>query len=190
MPAFGGFLKLAKPAKVPSFGARSGGEGSFASLGATSASVIPLAGSAASSVPDINLARSGAVSAARSRSIGHLNLSQPLGSSAARAEAVPSSNHATSRVLRISIHCDHYVGSLDHRGDLAARLDAQIVDRFVGDRGCHDLAVADIDADVCRRRTLLDLDNGAPDLVACTDAHDDPSKCSATPIRAGHVAAG
>src|SRR5260221_9251478 len=30
-PALGAFLKLAKPAKVPSFGARSGGEGSLAS---------------------------------------------------------------------------------------------------------------------------------------------------------------
>src|SRR5262245_44168454 len=77
---------LVKPAKVPSFGARSGGVGSFASWGATSARVMAEAGRAACSAPEASLARSGAVSAARSRSIGHLNLSQPLGSSAARAE--------------------------------------------------------------------------------------------------------
>jgi len=165
-------LKLAKPAKVPSFGARSGGEGSFASLGATSASVIPLAGSAASSVPDINLARAGEVSAARSRSIGHLNLSQPLGSFAARAGAVPSSYHATSRVLRISIRCDHDVGSLDHRGDLAASLDAEIIDGFIGDRGSHDLASADVDADMRGGGAFLDFDDGTLDLIACTDAHE------------------
>jgi hypothetical protein len=34
MPAFGALLMLVKPAKVSSFGARSGGEGSFASAGA------------------------------------------------------------------------------------------------------------------------------------------------------------
>src|ERR1700692_323090 len=80
MPAFGALLKLAKPAKVPSFGARSGGEGSFASAGVCKASVIPVDGSAASSPPEASLMRSGAVSAAPSRSMFHLNLSQPLGS--------------------------------------------------------------------------------------------------------------
>src|SRR3979409_1557891 len=32
VPAFGGLLNVAKPANVPSFGARSGGEGNFASV--------------------------------------------------------------------------------------------------------------------------------------------------------------
>src|SRR6476646_10194392 len=98
---------LAKPAKVPSLGARSGGDGSLASAGATSASVTPADGSEASSPPDASLARSGAVSAARSRSIGHLNLSQPLGSSAAHAGAAPSNSSATSNEVRISVHRNH-----------------------------------------------------------------------------------
>src|SRR3981081_4103597 len=61
-PAFGAFLKFAKPANVPSLGARSGGEGNFASPGMTKAIVIPVEGSALSSPPDTSLMRSGAVS--------------------------------------------------------------------------------------------------------------------------------
>src|ERR1700716_2795695 len=98
MPALGAALMLANPAKVPSLGARSGGEGSLASAGARSASVTPVGGKAASSLPDVSFVRSGAVSTARSRSIGHLNLSQPLGSSAAHAEAVPSNTNAINKV--------------------------------------------------------------------------------------------
>jgi hypothetical protein len=90
---------------------------------------MPVAGKAASSPPDDSLARSGAVSAARSR----------------------------------------------HRG-LAAGLDAEFVDGFVGDGRGDDLAVADIDADMRGGRALLDLDDGTLDLVACTDAHDGPHK--------------
>src|SRR3981081_109378 len=100
-PALGAVLKLVNPAKLPSFGARSGGVGSLASAGVTKASVIPLDGNAASSLPELNLARSGAVSAARSRSIGHLNLSQPLGSSAAQAGAAQSISNATMNILRM-----------------------------------------------------------------------------------------
>src|ERR1700736_3094788 len=83
MPALGAALKLANPAIVPSFAARSGGEGNFASAGVTSDSVMPVDGVAATSLPELSLTRSGAVNPARSWSIGHLNLSQPLGSSAA-----------------------------------------------------------------------------------------------------------
>src|SRR6478736_564447 len=144
-------MTLTKPAKVPSFGERSGGVGSLASAGATKASVTPFPGNAGSSTPEARLVRSGAVSAARSRSIGHLNLSQPLGSSAARAGAVPSNSNAITRGLRISVHRNHDVGRLDHHRDLALRLDAEIVDRFVGDRRRHDRAVADVDADMGRR---------------------------------------
>src|ERR1700679_2821565 len=105
MPGFDAFLKFANPAKVPSFGARSGGVGSLASAGASNPSVMPGGGGAASSPPDASLMRSGAVNAARSRSIGHLNLSQPLGSSAAHAGAVPSNTSAKSKGVRmIQIH--------------------------------------------------------------------------------------
>src|SRR6476469_133269 len=162
---------LAKPAKVPSLGARSGGVGNLASAGARKASVTPVDGKTVSSPPDASLARSGAVSAARSRSIGHLNLSQPLGSSAAQAGATPNSNNATSSDVRMSVHRDHDVGGLHHDGNLAAGLDAEIVDRVIGDRRGDDLAAADIDADTRRRRAFLHFDDAALDLVACTDAH-------------------
>ena len=56
---------------------------------------------AALTAPDRVKLASGAVSAARSCSIGHLNLSQPLGSSAAHAGAVPSKTKARSRGARI-----------------------------------------------------------------------------------------
>src|SRR3954470_21971164 len=92
---------LAKPAKVPSLGARSGGVGNLASAGARKASVTPVDGKAVSSLPDVILARSGAVSAARSRSIGHLNLSQPLGSSAAKAELAPSDSAVRKARMRM-----------------------------------------------------------------------------------------
>src|SRR6478609_5553260 len=90
-----------KPAKVPSFGARSGGVGSFASAGATSASVMAAGGNAACSLPEASLARPGAVSAARSLWMGHLNLSQPLGSSAARAELAPSESAVRKARMRM-----------------------------------------------------------------------------------------
>src|SRR5215475_4105543 len=97
MPAFGAPLKFANPAIVPSLGARSGGEGNFASAGDTSDSVTPVDGIAASSPPDISVTRSGAVSTLRASSIDHLNLSQPLGSSAAHAGAEAKASNATSR---------------------------------------------------------------------------------------------
>jgi hypothetical protein len=53
------------------------------------------------SSPDAILGRSGAVSATRSRSIGQLNLSQPLGSSAADAGIAPSKTNAIGKDARI-----------------------------------------------------------------------------------------
>src|ERR1700759_3263285 len=133
MPAFGAALKVANPAIVPSFGVRSGGEGNFASLGATSDSVMPVAGIAATSLPELSFTRSGAVSTARSWSIFHLNLSQPLGSSAARTGAAAKASSATSNSLRMSVHRNHDIRSLDDDGDVALGLDAEFVDRLVGD---------------------------------------------------------
>src|SRR6476620_6423770 len=91
VPACGGSLKVAKPANVPSLGARSGGVGRAATPAVRKPSLMPFDGNAASSPPDTSLIWSGAVNAARSRSIGHLNLSQPLGSSAAHAGAATTS---------------------------------------------------------------------------------------------------
>src|ERR1700761_8382300 len=171
MPAFA-LLKLMNPAKVPSFGARSGGVGSLASAGVVRLSVMPVDGTAASSAPEASLTRSGAVSAARSWSIFHLNLSQPLGSSAAQAGTAPSNTNAMKSGARMLVYSNHNVGSLHDDGDVAFGLDAQFIDRFVGDRGGDGLTVADIDTDMRRCRALLHVDDGALDLIACTDAHE------------------
>jgi hypothetical protein len=62
---------------------------------------MPVEGNAASSPPEASLTRSGAVSAARSRSMLHLNLSQPLGSSAALAGAAASKTSAMNKDPRM-----------------------------------------------------------------------------------------
>src|SRR5262249_39572623 len=154
---------------VPSLGARSGGEGNLASAGDTSDNVTPVDGIAASSPPDISVTRSGAVSTARSWSIGHLNLSQPLGSSPAHTGAAAKASNAKARSLRMSVHRDHDIGSLDDDRDVALGLDAELVDRFIGDRGRHDLAAADIDADMRGGGALGHFGHDALELVACTD---------------------
>ena len=72
------------------------------------ASVIPVDGKAASSPPDASLMRSGAVSAARSCSMCHLNLSQPLGSSAAQAGADAEQDQGEQqRRAHDQVHRDH-----------------------------------------------------------------------------------
>ena len=48
-------------------------------------------------------------------------------------------------------------------------LDPEVIDCFVGDGRCDNLAVTDIDADVRGSRAFFDFDDGAFDLVACTD---------------------
>src|SRR3984885_15372996 len=153
-------LTLMKPAKVPSFGARSGGVGSLASAGAVRLTVMPVDGTAASSAPEASLTRSGEVSAARSWSIFHLNLSQPLGSSAAHAGTAPSNTRAMRSGARILVYSNHNVGSFHDDGDMAFGLDAQFIDRLIGDRRGNDLTVADIDTDMRRGRALLPFDDG------------------------------
>src|ERR1700733_5773905 len=74
-------------------------------------------------------------------------------------------------VRACSIHRDHDVGGLHHHGNGALGLDAQFIDRLIGDRGGDDLAVADVDADMGSGGALFHFDDGAFDLVACTDAH-------------------
>jgi hypothetical protein len=99
-------------------------------------------------------------------------LSQPLGSSAADAGTAPSNTKAMRSGARMLVYSNHDVGSLHDDGDVALGLDAQFIDRLVGDRGGYHLAVADIDADVRRGRALLHFDDGTFDLIACTDAHE------------------
>src|SRR6202042_3664333 len=72
-----------------------------------------------------------------------------------------------------SVHRDHDVGGLYHHGHRALGLDAEFIDRLVGNRGSHDLAAADVDADMRGCRALFHFDDGALDLVACTDAHEE-----------------
>jgi hypothetical protein len=106
----------------------------LASCDATIANVMPEEGKVACSFPERSSIRSGAVSAARSRSITHLNLSQPLGSSAANSWAELSKISATeSDVLRISIYRDHYIRGFHNDNDGIAGFDPEIIDRFVRD---------------------------------------------------------
>src|SRR5262249_39680072 len=69
-----------------------------------------------------------------------------------------------------SVDGDHHVGRLDDGVRLLTRLKLELVDRFVGDRGCDD-GPADIDADVRGRLALLHFDDLALDDVACAQLH-------------------
>ena len=69
-----------------------------------------------------------------------------------------------------SVDRDHDVGGLDHQADAAVHLDAELVDRLVGDRGRQDIS-SDVDVNMRSGRAFLDFDYDAPDVVACTDAH-------------------
>src|SRR5262245_5572258 len=75
------------------------------------------------------------------------------------------------RQPRISaIEADHDVGGLDDGIRLLTHLQAELVDRLVGDRGRHDGAV-DVEAHMGGRRPLLDLDDPAPEAVPGADLH-------------------
>src|SRR5258708_3466778 len=101
LPGGSALLNTVKPEKVLAAGLRSGVVGRLASA-ARRRLMVAAAGSAGfKSSPDTISSRSGAVSAARSRSIGHLNLSQPLGSSAAEAGIAPSRTNAISKAVRM-----------------------------------------------------------------------------------------
>ena len=66
-----------------------------------------------------------------------------------------SSANVAINGVRMSIDRDHDVGGLYHDDDLAARLDGEVIDRFIGDRGGDDLAVADINTHMRGSRTLF-----------------------------------
>jgi hypothetical protein len=84
-----------KPANVAlSFGVRSGGIGKAALSNGCSSIRVAVAGICGSSGPNAVFAVA-AVNSARSRSIPHLNLSQPLGSCASAAELAQSAASIT-----------------------------------------------------------------------------------------------
>src|ERR1700721_759545 len=88
-------------------------------------------------------------------------------------ELVQAGQNRSAEHFACSVHRNHHVGSLHHHGDVTLGPDAPLVDRLIGDRGGDDLAIADIDTNVRGGRTLRHFDDGALELVACTDAHDE-----------------
>src|SRR6202021_3886478 len=64
-------------------------------------------------------------------------------------------------------------------------VDAKFIDRLIGDRRGDNLPVADIDPDMGGGRTFFDFENGAFDLVACTDAHNGLHTVGPRSIRRG-----
>src|SRR5262245_1077643 len=72
--------------------------------------------------------------------------------------------------MPLAVETNHDVGGLDDGIGLLAHLQAKLVDRLVGDRGCHDGA-ADVDAHVGGGLPLLDLDDLALEAVPGADLH-------------------
>jgi hypothetical protein len=83
LPGGSASFNAAYPEKALAAGLRSGVVGRLASALGRKLMTAATGSAGFKLAPEAILDRSGAVSAARSRSIGHLNLSQPLGSSAA-----------------------------------------------------------------------------------------------------------
>src|SRR5258706_2264941 len=82
------------------------------------------------------------------------------------------SNRNRRRHAKRGLRADHHVRRLDHRPRRVADLEAEIVDRLVGDR-CRDHgAAADLDADVRGGLALAELDDLALELVARAELHD------------------
>ncbi len=79
---------------------------------------------------------------------------------------------ATRSGARIVVYSEQNVRSLHDDGDVALGLDSLYIDRRIDDRGGDGVTVADSDEDVRRCRALLHFDDGAFDLIACTDAHE------------------
>src|SRR5262249_48042931 len=72
-----------------------------------------------------------------------------------------------------AVEADHDVRRLDDGIGLLADLEAELVDRLVGDRGRDDGAMH-VEPDVGSRRTLLDFDNLALQPIPGADLHNDP----------------
>src|ERR1700733_2262466 len=155
------------------FGARSGAVGSLASANGTSATVVAKGILNATRSPDATFGKSEPVSVARSLSSGHLNLSQPTGSWASAGAAIAQAMRTViaNLMARVLIDRDHDVGRLDDGDGGAAHLEAELVDRFIGDRRGDDLPRRDLEADVSGRGALLHVDNFAFELIACADFH-------------------
>src|SRR5215813_9486143 len=70
------------------------------------------------------------------------------------------------RKLRRSVTRNHHVRGLDHGVCHVSRLELELVDGLVGNRGCDDRARRDLNLDVRRRLPFHDLHDLAFDYVA------------------------
>src|SRR6185312_1096389 len=118
----------------------------------------------------------GASNAVRACSTGQANRPQP--SSAAAGLQQASAPIKQRKAVRMSVDRDHHAARLDHRIGRFAGREAELVGRFVGDRGGEDLP-ADVDADMRGCRALLHLDDASFELIARAELHDLHSRCGA-----------
>src|SRR5262249_39753908 len=73
--------------------------------------------------------------------------------------------HDELRLLAGHSYPDHHVRCLDDGPSLIPGLEIEISDRFVRDCGCNDHPIANVDPDMGRRSTFLDLDDLALELI-------------------------
>src|SRR5215469_9951238 len=70
-----------------------------------------------------------------------------------------------------SLFRNHHVRRLDDGDRIISGTESEIIDRFVGDRGCNDDAVADIDPHMRGCGAAAHLDDLAAELIARAELH-------------------
>src|SRR5262249_37739830 len=92
---------------------------------------------------------------------------------AGRSTATSPDRTSFRRTIGLAVEPDHDVRRLDDGIGLLADLEAELVDRLVGDRG-GDHGAVHIQPDMRGGGALLDLDDPALEPVPGADLHDDP----------------
>lgn len=69
------------------------------------------------------------------------------------------------------VDTNHYAGGLYHRVSFLADGEAQLLDRVHGDSRGDDVTAADVNLDYTVDGALLDVGDGALELIACAEFH-------------------